>query len=98
MKTALYRTTLCALAAFLISCEDQGKTTTVGKSLWKGDTIVSTPSSDGTFTRTQYGKDFWGNRTITVTPGHSSPSQQEDLLLLGLHLVVGIIDELSKPR
>jgi len=83
----------CALAMSLISCKEDGQTTTVSRSLWSNDTIVSHSNSNGSFTRTQYGHDFWGNPRTVVTRGHSNPTQQDDLLAIGFKVGAAILSE-----
>lgn len=71
----------CCSILTLTSCEDE-ETTTVSKSLWGGDTIVSRSNSNGSYTRTEYGTDFFGNRTVTTSRGHSNATEQGDLTVL----------------
>jgi hypothetical protein len=96
MKRPIFYTCLCAAIMSLISCNEDGQTSTVSKSLWSNDTIVSNSSSNGTFTRTQYGNDFWGNREITVSRGHANATQQGDLLEIGVKLGIAILSEHTK--
>lgn len=91
MKTRLLLIPSLIASLFLVSCEDE-QTTTVSKSLWSGDTIVSRSCSDGSFTRTQYGNDIFGNRTITTTRGHDNATQQGDLAVLVLEAAVAIFE------
>lgn len=79
MKRTTITASLCAAVLSLISCNEDGQTTTVSKSLWSNDTIVSHSTSNGTFTRTQYGQDFWGNPQTTVTRGHPNATQHGDV-------------------
>jgi hypothetical protein len=95
MKRALIYACLCASTMSLISCHEDGQTTTVSKSLWSHDTIVSHSNSTGTFTRTQYGQDIWGNRQITVSRGHANATQQGDLVSMGFKALDTF---LNKPR
>ncbi len=78
MKTKLFLIPGLIASLALTSCEDE-QTTTVSKSLWGGDTIVSRSDSYGTYTRTEYDSDLFGNRTISTSRGHSNATEQGDL-------------------
>jgi hypothetical protein len=93
MKRPIFYTCLCAAIMSLISCNEDGQTTTVSKSLWSNDTIVSHSNSNGTFSRTQYGNDFWGNRQITVSRGHANATQQGDLVDIGLRALAKVLND-----
>jgi len=88
----------CLAALLLVACDDPASTTTISKSPVRGNTVVSTPASNGTYTRTVYGHDLFGNRTVRVTRGHENATAQEDLLVAGLGLVFGIVTELLNQR
>jgi len=79
----------------LVSCEDK-QTTTVSKSLWGDDTIVSRSNSNGSYTRTEYGNDFFGNQTVTTSRGHSNATEQGDLAAILLEAAAAIFVEMSK--
>jgi hypothetical protein len=81
---------LCSL--LLVSCEEE-QTTTVSKSLWGGDTIVSRSDSYGSYTRTEYGKDFFGNKTISVSRGYENATEQGDLTALVFKGLVSVFFE-----
>lgn len=95
MKHPIVTALLGIIGMSLISCNEDQQTTTVSKSLWSKDTIVSRCASNGTFTRTQYGHDFWGNRQISVSRGHANASQQDDLVAIGANALFSF---LNKPR
>jgi len=80
MKTRLLLIPSLISLLALTSCEDE-QTTTVSKSLWGDDTIVSRSSSNGGYTRTEYGSDFFGNKTITTSRGHENATEQGDLVV-----------------
>jgi hypothetical protein len=89
MKTKLILISgLTSLLAFTSCNEDQ--TTTVSKSLWGCDTIVSRSDSAGTYTRTTYGNDLFGNNTIGVSRGHENATEQGDLIVLVLELAASL--------
>jgi len=94
MKFRLLLITACLAILPLVSCEDK-QTTTVSNSLWGDDTIVSRSNSNGSYTRTEYGKDFFGNQTITTTRGHSNATEQGDLATFLLEAAVAIFSEFS---
>jgi hypothetical protein len=96
MKRTTITASLCAAVLSLISCNEDGQTTTVSKSLWSKNTIVSHSTSNGTFTRTQYGKDFWGNAQTTVTRGHPNATQQGDLAEIGLKFGAALLSDYLK--
>lgn len=74
----------------LTSCQDE-QTTTVSKSPWSGNTIVSRNDSRGTYTRTEYDSDFFGNRTINVSRGHENATQQGDLVVMLLEGLASLL-------
>ena len=79
----------------LVSCEDK-QTTTVSKSLWGDNTVVSRSNSNGSYTRTEYGNDFFGNPTITTSRGHSNATEQGDLAILLLEAAAALFVEFNK--
>ena len=94
MKTKLLLIPGVIFLMAMNSCEDQHQqTTTVSKSLFGGETIVSSSDSHGTFTRTEYGRDLFGNRTISSSRGHSNATEQEDLLVVVFKVVVALLAE-----
>ena len=90
MKTRYLITSAFIAMLTLVSCEDK-QTTTVSKSLWGDDTIVSRSNSDGSFTRTEYGNDFFGNQRITTTRGHDNATEQGDLVTFLLEAAAAIL-------
>lgn len=94
MKNKFLLIPICVFIFALCSCdEDHSQRTTVSQSLVSKSTIVSHQASDGTFTRTQYGKDFFGNPTTTVTRGHENATQQGDLLVGALEILSMLLTE-----
>ena len=65
--------------------------TVVSESLFGNDTIVSSQTSDGGYTRTQYGEDFFGNKTVDVSTGHENATEQGDGVIAGLVVIVGVL-------
>lgn len=96
MKKSAICALLCTIAIGLVSCDEDGQTTTVSKSLFSNDTIVSHSNSNGSFTRTQYSRDFWGNRQTEVSRGHSNATQQGDLMEMGLKIGAAVLSEYCK--
>ncbi|MEI7929324.1 MAG: hypothetical protein WCH40_12295 [Verrucomicrobiales bacterium] len=92
MKTKLFLIPGLIASLFLTSCKDE-QTTTVSKSLWGGDTIVSRSDSSGTYTRTEYGSDLFGNKTISVSRGHENATEQGDL---GVMILKGVASVFGK--
>ena len=84
----------CLSILALASCEDE-QTTTVGKSLFGGNTIVSRSCSDGSYTRTEYGSNFFGDRTITTSRGHSNATEQGDLTVFLLEAAAALFVEFN---
>jgi hypothetical protein len=80
----------CIAMLTLISCDEGTRTTTISKSLWGDDTIVSRSDGYGTYTRTEYGNDFFGNQTITTTGGHANATEQGDLAVFLLEAAAAI--------
>ena len=95
MKTRFLLIPACIAMLSLVSCEDK-QTTTVSKSLWGDDTIVSRSSSNGGYTRTEYGTDFFGNQTVTTTRGHSNATEQGDLATFLLEAAAALFVEFNK--
>ena len=95
MKTKILLIPAFALLLSLVSCEDQ-QTTTVSKSLWGDNTIVSRSNSNGTFTRTEYGSDFFGNQKITTTRGHTNATEQGDLTVFLVEFAAALFSEFGK--
>lgn len=89
MNARLLLISACTALLTLVSCEDK-QTTTVSKSLWGDDTIVSRSNSSGGYTRTEYGNDFFGNQTITTTRGHANATEQGDLAVFLLEAAAAI--------
>ncbi len=95
MNARLLLIPACIAALTLVSCDDK-QTTTISKSLWGDDTIVSRSDSNGGYTRTEYGNDFFGNQTITTTRGHANATEQGDLATFLLEAAAAIFAEYNK--
>jgi hypothetical protein len=95
MNARLLLIPACIALLTLVSCEEE-QTTTISKSLWGDDTIVSRSDSNGGYTRTEYGNDFFGNQTITTTRGHANATEQGDLATLLLEAAAAIFAEYNK--
>jgi len=95
MKSSLLLIAACIAMLTLVSCEDK-QTTTVSKSLWGDDTIVSRSNSNSGYTRTEYGNDFFGNQTVTTSRGHANATEQGDLATFLLEAAAALLVELSK--
>jgi hypothetical protein len=96
MKTRLVLIPACIAMLTLTSCDEDKQTTTVSKSLWSDDTIVSRGNSNGGYTRTEYGNDFFGNQTVTTSRGHENATEQGDLVTFLLETAAALFVELSK--
>jgi len=80
MKAKSVSLTLLSLLILLMSACSQEPSTKVSKNIW-GDTVVATPTSSGTFTRTTYSTNWYGKDVTTVTRGHENATQQQDAMI-----------------
>ena len=95
MKRNVIKTFVKCLPFLLISSCLEDDDVVVSESPF-GETVVSHQTSGGDYTRTTYGTNFFGDETINVSKGHQNATYKQDLVGLGLQLVMEVTPKIEE--